>query len=362
MLKLISLCLSFLILFIYSYSIDASQSTNPCSDSIYQSLKLKPIDSLSKKEKRTLKELEYRCDEYIASFDKPSHNTVNKDSTQKHHISLNKEKGISSILNSLYPSPNSRLLYWNITYYQELYGNVMRSGKGFTIGVGFNPAWFKNKRLTIAPYMDASISFGGKFTDQFIKDFNEYLNYDPNISDTVLRGAVNSIKEGNFCGTQYFQGFSGKMKFGLLLKTPYRFVPPLKTYIIYYSSYVAAIPTPQMSGNGWTIEGSGGISPVYLPRWGYGFEANIFPGYSIPTENLPKWCCPDQLGGGFLSIGSVSISIDILSFKNAYLKYRAWDTDFYPDDQPIMQLTTEKFRSIYNMEYSLSLNIGVNVM
>ncbi|MDD5067428.1 MAG: hypothetical protein PHF84_10335 [bacterium] len=246
-----------------------------------------------------------------------------------------------------FPNNDAGVIYLDTSIIHELSGPVTYNGTGWTLDLGFNIGRLFHDYLHLAPYAGIRVLGNLKYKNAFLRDFaenySELTQEEQEENDFLLSEVdkvANFIKGGKLDGAF---GFS----FGIVLRPPVRYFPPLKIYrLIYWSSI-----KPSSDGGAVIIIG-GSHGPAYtLDRAGWGFELITFPGYSMGFR---------YPGTGSLNIGYISLYVEIMDFIDDVLIWSSNLAEY--KDQYLKDYVTDKFKDKYRTEIRMGMKIGINIL
>lgn len=111
--------------------------------------------------------------------------------------------------------------YFELSYRQDISGNIQAHSKGFGLECGINVAKGINEKMNLVPYGGIGFGWGAKSRNDFLIDFNRYGVYtEDGIIEDMRKIGLND-KDG---------GKSVYFNYGLLFKAPTKYSPVLALY------------------------------------------------------------------------------------------------------------------------------------
>lgn len=242
-------------------------------------------------------------------------------------------------------------LYVDFGLKYEMLGNITSKGKGFGIDFGFNLGKIFKKDLVVAPYCGLSTLWGNEYASSFLSDLNNKYE-EPVIGGTantnnnsldIARDRIYSIREGAIKGCiQYY--------YGVLLKYPHKYCPPIKLYMLADSVGIRStstgpglrVVTPTSSAN----------RLLSVSSFGWGMEVFVYS-FLKHTENT--WA-------GTLRLGYISVYLDQLKYKDAVVlngEDSTLDPSLSTRDVRITEFTNDSFDEQYKTMWRIGLKIGL---
>jgi hypothetical protein len=218
----------------------------------------------------------------------------------------------------------SNYFYADISYRQELYGNILSNGKGIGGALGFNFFKFINDAITIAPFCDLSWYWDKSFSKDFVSDLNthgfsfSYFNSEESQKsiDSMMAGRVETSLDFNY---------------GIFFRGLNQYIPPIKLYGIFYQ---ALLFKEHNEPTGFVYQE--GLHNHTIECNGFGIEVFLFKGFF--------------LGGNVqLNFGYLSCSLDFLNFKNASL-----------GGNTVFDFVDDEFKRKYGTAFRIGFKIGIN--
>lgn len=111
--------------------------------------------------------------------------------------------------------------YLEISYRQDVAGNVQAHSKGFGLEFGFNVGKFMNEKMNLNPYGGIGFGWGAKTKNDFLLDFNRYGE---NTEDAI----IDNFRKSGYSGED--GGKSVNFTYGILFRAPSKYSPILTLY------------------------------------------------------------------------------------------------------------------------------------
>jgi hypothetical protein len=252
---------------------------------------------------------------------------------------------------------NSGVIFAELGFKSVFYDNVFQGGMGFNFEFGLNPGILIRPGTIIAPFVGIGGLWGLKYQPEFVKQVNRYYqparllqlqsqtNKTPQEMDELA-----SLQEGdasiNCIRSNEIHGSMTIFSFGVVLKYPHLWAPPIKLYGILRSTETGK------KSSSLIYAGGGGQEPGYyhLECWGWGTELYLFRGYALISGDT---------GIGNICIGSISLYYEQMDFKNATLV-----SDLFSDKKSVYlrDFVNPNFFKSYKYEYVFGIKISLSVM
>lgn len=250
----------------------------------------------------------------------------------------------------LYPDEYTGYFYIDFGLKQEILGDVTTGGTGFSLDMGFNLARFFHKAVIFGPFCGIAPMWGTKYSEEFLSDYRKNYHVPDASSDDAL--SIDAAEyQGQFVKNGEIMGSGFSFNYGLIIKFPHKYAPPVKIYKSFYWSN-----TKEISGSTtlYYSDGSSSTAPkIYsLDRTGWGIEIILFRGYSLSEGE--SWL-------GSVNLGYVSLFLEFMDFSKTELYSN--DND-YPEmrDVYLSEFMDDDFNNKYGTEFKMGLKIGINVL
>ena len=260
---------------------------------------------------------------------------------------------------SFFSKNDNGFLIVQFDYSRDLSSNIMSNGNGFAFDFGLNPAYFFNKSFVFAPYCGINVAFGTEYDKEFVSDFIQhyklpenysYLNENVSYLNEKERIDYNSFEEGIRCTDYIKNGIidEGTLKFtyGFILKSPFKYFPPVKIYKSYYNSSA-------LRGVTHYYVGSSHKKYFNYDRFGWGTEVVLTRGYLFSDGKGSK-------GIGSIGLGSISLFLDFFDFKKTTIIQK--DTDRNTRNVYLYEFTDQDFIDKYKKEWRIGIKIGLSII
>lgn len=261
------------------------------------------------------------------------------------------------LLDMFFPDHTSSLFYFDAAVSYQPFGTVASGGFGLNFNAGLNIGRLFHKNLVIAPFGGVAPCFFDAINSGFINDLkNNYekparmvdLINNPgasqqNIEDSAAYSDADSLVTYLMAG-QNLEKFTITMRYGVLLKLPWKYCPPIAVYNLFRGTSVMSSST--RVGYNTAQSGSKGIWAT-----GRGLEIYLFRGSShYGSESMT----------GTFHTGSLALTVEMTDMKTAIVKFA--DTTYKTPDIYLFDFTKAGFDSKYAVDWRIALLYNIHIL